>query len=186
MPPRRRDGNTQEAGDFPADGLRPAGRLLRRQQPEVLRETALVTPADGIDRRTHRGHNKLPLRRDSLPARRPARARRPRGAAPLALPVLLLPPVTAGFPHDANLRELRPRNRIPPDARSAGGHAEATPTNRGTPMGCYRAVPGVALPARADEDRPSCSRAGRTRVTRRVADLMTWLRSAWGDPVRRW
>ena len=108
VPPRRRDGKTQEAGDLPADGLRPAGRPLRRQQREGLRETALVTPADGIDRRAHRDHDEFLLRRNSLPARRPAQVRRPALAAALPLLILLLPPVAAGFPHDANLRELRP------------------------------------------------------------------------------
>ena len=145
VPPRRRDGKTQEAGDLPADGLRPAGRLLRRQQLEVLRETALVTAADGIDRRAHRGHDELPLRRNSLPARRPAQARRPLHAAALALLVLLLPPVTAGFPHDANLRELRPRRqdstRCP---QRGGGHAEDAPIHRGAPRwGCLPCGTGV-------------------------------------------
>src|SRR4029077_10127842 len=39
-----------------------------------------------------------------------------------------------------------PEERIPPDARRGGGHAEATPINRGAPMGCYRAVPGWPYP----------------------------------------
>ena len=61
-----------------------------------------------------------------------------------------------------------------------GGHAEATPTNRGTPMGCYRAVPGWPYPlvlTKTDQ----AVHAPEGRASQAVADLMTWLRSAWGD-----
>ena len=54
-------------------------------------------------------------------------ARRPRGAAPLALLVLLLPPVTAGFPHDANLRELRPRRQDSTRCPQRGADTRKTP-----------------------------------------------------------
>ena len=61
VPPPRRDGQTQEAGDLPANGLHPARCLLRSQQPQVFPQTALVTPADRVHRRAHRRHDELLL-----------------------------------------------------------------------------------------------------------------------------
>jgi hypothetical protein len=61
VPPPGRDGQTQEAGDLPANALHPARRLLRSQQFQVFPETALVTPADRVHRRAHRRHDELLL-----------------------------------------------------------------------------------------------------------------------------
>ena len=142
-PPCRRAAVTDRRRKPRSPGSRPASSRATAPPPagRVPADNALVTPADRIHRRVHCRHRRAPAATKSVPAWRRARAPPPRGAAPLALLVLLLPPVTARFPLGANLVNSGLGDRIPPDAAVRDGHAEDAQINSGAPRwGCFRCV----------------------------------------------
>jgi hypothetical protein len=183
-------GRARHRGDRPVVHLcgRPPGDHRHRGRGGVLRHRGAdphrqPRPPGGADRRAHRGHHGLPLRRAGratgrdLPGRRRARpagdrGRRPRHRHP--------PPRAHGRGHRRpGLLQLRPgqdhdhpggRGHHHPGARGAGGappaaHAGSGPRDRGplqeqARLGVRRAPPGLPLttwgPSPPPSAWPSC------------------------------